>query len=493
MTSSTDYEKTIEVWRNEYISNRNSKKGWEILENLAKMQMESAQQMETEDDVTTESADFDDFSTSKLINLIIGDISAKDLLVDHQIVLLEFIPSSHPNVLRHVARTVREKEGSLNFLKTSSLAIAIAFARRVTDPEAGEEIGRLLAHLVENPAVCDELKSQLKENTGRNCSVNRSRIYSVATERARISHDSACIHWLYEEILESVLDKSDVLAQLDALDTFVDIALSDKKNAEQLYKLGIVKKIYELMEHSKESPDSGEIYLYGSRFLCYMARSYPEVLKSYPDFVRRIMLEIRMFDQLSVTGRLGAFDHFASICFSLEAKITFEEMFKGSTDFENTLGATGAACTMGTMEMKCRTLQAVTLIFQNATDEMAATWYERLGGKALTHVAVATVKKPFPELKNCVFDFWQQIFEYPMVVRQFITFQGFIDWALDRDTENGSENELRKRQLIHRIIESSENQKSAEVIKADPELISRLKKYLQPAAAPTPRVEEMAL
>ncbi|KAF1761817.1 hypothetical protein GCK72_010074 [Caenorhabditis remanei] len=454
MTNMKEYEEIIENWRNEYISNRNSKKGWEILENLAKLQMESDQGMETDDD--TETADFDDFSTSKLISLIIGDIPAKDLLVDHQVVLLEFIPTSHPNVLRHVVRTIREKEGSIAFLKSSSLAVGIAIARRVTDNVAGEEIRRVLAHLVENSYICDDLKSQLNDLNGRNCSASRSRIYSIATERARISSDSSCIHWLYEEILKSVLDASDVLAQLDALDIFVDIALNGKQNAETLFKLNIVKQIYDLMEHSKESPDSGEIYLYGTRFLCYMARSYPQVLKSFPDFVRRLLLEIRMFDQLSVTGRLGAFDHFASLCFSMEAKQTLEEMFK-------------------------------------ANDKLAGSWYERLGGKALTHISVATIRKPFPELKSCVYDFWQQLFEYPTVVQQFIMFQGFADWALDEKSENGPEHELRKRQIIHRIIKLSENNATAEVINADPVFLDRLKKYLQPAAAPAPRVEEMAL
>lgn len=247
------------------------------------------------------------------------------------------------------------------------------------------------------------------------------------------------------------------------------------------------------MEWSKESPDGGEMYLYGTRFMCYMARSYPQVLKYFPDLARRLMLEIRMFDQLSVVSRLGAFDHFASMCFSVEAKETLEDMFKDSKDLENTLGAAGAACTMGTMELKCRTLQAVTLLFQNTTEKIAETWYERLGGKALTHVAVGNVKKPFPEMKNCIYDFWQQLFTYPSVVHQFITFQGFIDWALDDKSEDNPEYEIRKRQIIHRIIELSENTKSAEVLKADPELIGRLKKYLQPAVAPAPRVEEMAL
>lgn len=129
----------------------------------------------------------------------------------------------------------------------------------------------------------------------------------------------------------------------------------------------------------------------------------------------------------------------------------------------------------------------------------------------MTHVAVGNVKKPFPEMKNCIYDFWQQLFTYPSVVHQFITFQGyvndifmrdfllklfflrFIDWALDDKSEDNPEYEIRKRQIIHRIIELSENTKSAEVLKADPELIGRLKKYLQPAVAPAPRVEEMAL
>ena len=171
-------------------------------------------------------------------------------------------------MLRHVVRTIREKEGSIAFLKSSSLAVGIAIARRGTDNVAGEEIRRVLAHLVENSYICDDLKSQLNDLNGRNCSASRSRIYSVnsmqggiiylkvllqiATERARISSDSSCIHWLYKEILKSVLDASDVLAQLDALDTFVDIALNGKQNAETLFKLNIVKQVrniqFELIE-----------------------------------------------------------------------------------------------------------------------------------------------------------------------------------------------------------------------------------------------------
>ncbi|CAL2037453.1 unnamed protein product [Caenorhabditis brenneri] len=383
------------------------------------------------------------------------------------------------------------KEGAISILNTSALAVGIALARRVTDSETGEEIARLMAHLVENPLICEELKSQLNANNGKESSVLRSRIYSIAAERARISSDSTCIQWLYDEILKSVVDTKDVLAQLDALDTFVDIALSGKENAETLLDSGVVKKVYEVMEFARESPDCGEMYLYGTRFLCYTARSCPRVLTTFPDFVHHLMNEIRMFDMLSVTSRLGAFDHFASMCYSVEAKTTMENMFKDSKDLDNTLGAAGAACAMGSMEMKCRTLQAVTLVFENATNELAEKWYERLGGNALTHVAVSTVKKPFPELKACIYDFWQQLFVYPTVAKSFVAFQGFIDWALDETSENSQEHEFRKRQTIHRVIELSE--KNGDVVKVDPEVVGRLKKYLQPASAPAPRVEEMAL
>lgn len=57
---------------------------------------------------------------------------------------------------------------------------------------------------------------------------------------------------------------------------------------------------------------------------------------------------------------------------------------------------------------------------------MASEWYERLGGKALTHVCIGNVKKPFPEQKTVIYDFWQQLFEYPDVVKQFIAYQGLV-------------------------------------------------------------------
>uniref|UniRef100_A0A1I7T2D0 26S proteasome non-ATPase regulatory subunit 5 n=1 Tax=Caenorhabditis tropicalis TaxID=1561998 RepID=A0A1I7T2D0_9PELO len=415
--------------------------------------------------------------------------SRKLLNLTISILLLEFIPNAHPSILRHVVRTISEKDGAVSLLKSSALAVGIALARRVTDSNTGEEIANLLAHLVDNKSICDELKAQLTVNNGKESTVLRSRLYSVASKRARVSSDLTCIHWLLDEIIKCVLDGNDVLAQLDALDIFVDIALSGTNNAETLYSLKIVHKIYEVMEISRESPDSGEMYLYGTRFLCYMARSYPLILKSFPDFVRRLMLEIRMFDQLSVTGRLGAFDHFASLCYSEEAKLIMEDMFKDSKDLENTLGAAGAACTMGTMEMKCRTLQAVNLII----GKFGKKWYEGLGGNALTHVAITTVKKPFPELKVCIYDFWQQLFKYPAIVQQFASFQSFIDWALDVSSENDQEHEYRKRQLILRVVELAENAKTSELMKLDPELIIKLKTYLQPVAAPAPRVEEMTL
>uniref|UniRef100_A0A8R1IV84 Uncharacterized protein n=2 Tax=Caenorhabditis japonica TaxID=281687 RepID=A0A8R1IV84_CAEJA len=76
------HEQAIEAWRNEYIACRNSTKGWEILERLARIQMEAGQEMETDD--VPETVTFDDYSTSKLITLIMGDIDTKDLLVAHQ-------------------------------------------------------------------------------------------------------------------------------------------------------------------------------------------------------------------------------------------------------------------------------------------------------------------------------------------------------------------------------------------------------------------------
>ncbi|CAP35564.1 Protein CBG18037 [Caenorhabditis briggsae] len=490
MTSAVGYENAIEGWRNDYVSNRNSKKGWEILENLVKMQTEGNQQMET-DEMSENCAAFDDFSTNQLIKLIIGDFTVKDLLVDHQVVLLEFIPSAHPNILRHVARIIREKEGALPFLKTESIAVGIAFARRITDSDAGEEIGRLLAHLVDNEKICDELKFILKNNTGRNNAMNRASIFSIATERAGISADASCIRWLYEEILKVVLDKEDMLAQLDAINIFGDIALSGKQNAEKMIEWNIVEKISELMERSRQNPDHGEMHLYGTRFFCYLARSCPQVLKTFPDFVNRLMFEIRIFNDLGITDRLAAFDHFGCLCYSVEAKEMLEDMFKNTNTLDSTLAAAGAAFAMGSIEMKRCTIQAITLIFENATDAMASSWYGLMGDKALTQVALDNVKKPFPELKNCIYDFWQQVFKYPTLVQKFIAFPGFINWSLDEKSENAPEYEMRKRQVIRRVIDLSE--KESNILNADAELIGRLKKYLQPSAAPAPRIEEMAL
>lgn len=64
-------------------------------------------------------------------------------------------------------------------MKSSSVAIGVAFARRVTDAEAGEEVGRLMAHLVDHDLINEELKSQLSVANGRESSSIRSRIYSV--------------------------------------------------------------------------------------------------------------------------------------------------------------------------------------------------------------------------------------------------------------------------------------------------------------------------
>lgn len=73
---------------------------------------------------------------------------------------------------------------------------------------------------------------------------------------------------------------------------------------------------------------------------------------------------------------------------------------------------------------------------------------------------------------------------------KLISSSRFIDWALDEKSESQPENELRKRQLIHRIITLSED---SETVDINEETVAKLKKYLQPAAAPVPRVEEMAL
>ncbi|CAB3401736.1 unnamed protein product [Caenorhabditis bovis] len=395
--------------RAEYLAERNMAKGIKILERLVTIDPEKV----------TDNAWL---YCKDLMTVVLEDMPFEEFLVHHQILLLSCIPHSPARVNEILARIITKKLANRQILSDSASAVAVAFARRIDDTECFEAIAELLGPVAGNELIVQELKYQLDSLQGIRQAENRFRIYQVLIEAMKCGKYHSNLDVFMSALLNEVTSTRDVLTQLNALDVFADLMMSGPANAKILLDAGVPQTIYNILQSSKTSPDGGFLFTGCVRFFGHLARHYPEVLETFPEFLPYVTDMVVHFDLLDASQRVLAFDTFANVAYTEKGKEMIELVAKDK--LQSVLQAVGAAMNHGPIELRCRHVQAGALLFQKMQDETAIRWYTMMGGDVLTAAILAGVKKPFIELCGEILMLILELFNYPSIILAYVRFAG---------------------------------------------------------------------
>ncbi|CAI5445919.1 unnamed protein product [Caenorhabditis angaria] len=458
--------------RSEYLAERNSENGVEILKKL----------VQVDEEQVDENAWID---CKDVLTIIIEDMPATELLSKYQILLLQAIPHCPSNVIDVLATILQRKSDISQILNDSAIAVAVAFTRRVNEEICNEAIARLVGPIASNELIIVELKEQLENlQQGYTNSEGRFRIYQVLLESIKAEKYESNLEFIFKSISEDLKNKSDVLTQLSTIELLSDCSITSAKNAKIISDLGFAGKVYDMLIESRNSPDGGFLYTACIRFLGSLARKYPEAIETFKEFLPLVVDMIAHFDLLDASQRVLAFDTFANICYEKSAKQTVERVLYGSDRLKKVLGNFGAAMNHGPTELRVRHVDAASVMFENIDEVTAIKWLDLMGGAAFLSTILASLQKPFAEIRNAFMDFVDTLFAFSPIVLEFIRFAGFNEWLLDENSETEFELSRKKSQIIRKMIS-----KNVDEPFLDAEFLLKLKAYLLPKSTQQPQVE----
>ncbi|CAD6186063.1 unnamed protein product [Caenorhabditis auriculariae] len=438
--------------RKKFAASKNQETALEILEQLVSI----------EHDSVNEDAWLD---CKDLLRILFDALPAAFLLEKNQLLFLQVLPKAPANVVSALADLISVKQDAGRILTHSSSAVAIAFARRINHSETYEAVSRLLAPTVSNQLVVDELLDQLKTAD----SEHKFKIYEVLSESFRVG----TFHPNLEPILASIvkeLDKSnrDVLTQITAVELLGHAALTSQNSARILEEHGIPDKIYALMMFAKEAPDATYVY---------------PAMDKFPDFPGHIIDSVKHFDLLDASSRELAFESFANLAYTEERK---EHLVKtlGAETIKTVLEAYGAAINSGPLELRQKNIEAATVLFENGSDVLCASWFSAIGDP-FPHLMISAVKKPFSEFRMAILKFLITLFQYPTIILMFIRLEGFTDWLLNLSTETEFQLACTKKDVVRAILKAAE--KDSNLLEGH--LVQKLESYLSPPSSSVPTVE----
>ncbi|KHJ75103.1 hypothetical protein OESDEN_25281 [Oesophagostomum dentatum] len=249
------------------------------------------------------------------------------------------------------------------------------------------------------------------------------------------------------------LSSDDVLVRLAAMDALSDAAIASTASAAVVNESGAPQKIYDLLQHSKESPDGGFIYPSCVKFFGTLSRVYPEVITAFPMFVPAVIDMVTHFDLVEATQRVLAFDTFAQVAYKAEAKQSLQNLL-GDQGITRAMQALAASIASGPVELRARHLDAMATLFEKGEDQLLSQWFSYMGSPMPT-VLMSLVQKPFPDLRMASLRTLASLLSHPFGIQTFLGTSGFIDWLLNQSTEHEWEAGRLKADIIRALIASN--------------------------------------
>uniref|UniRef100_A0A914ZVV4 26S proteasome non-ATPase regulatory subunit 5 n=1 Tax=Parascaris univalens TaxID=6257 RepID=A0A914ZVV4_PARUN len=387
-----------------------------------------------------------------LIACLVDTITLPVLITNHQLLLLTALNRCSSRVIDFLAEyTLRHIEKIYDELSSSSIAVTIAFARRIVDAQCAQSVANLLWRFAGLNAVQEELKSRLMIANAE----ERFNIHQVTALVLKEGGDASKITDLVNA-LASEIESRDILCQLNAVELLSDAASQHTSAAEFLMTAGVVDRLYKLLQDIAEQPDAGFLFPALMKFFGHLSVTEVHCLRRYPIFLHSLFDIVHHFDILDASQRLLAFDTLAVLASTDDAKI-FLQSIAQEYDMDKAMNAFGAAICSGPLELRVRHIDALTMMIrpsntiQNEVSEIVHSWFAGLG-EPFPSVLLSYASKPFPEIRIATLRLFDQLFNYDWAIKKFMVLAGFMECLLNRNIETNAEGKQLKFDVVCRLI-----------------------------------------
>uniref|UniRef100_A0A7I4YAV2 26S proteasome non-ATPase regulatory subunit 5 n=1 Tax=Haemonchus contortus TaxID=6289 RepID=A0A7I4YAV2_HAECO len=385
-----------------------------------------------------------------LMSMLLNAIPVQALLETQQIMLLTALESCPSHVVTALAAHLTAHQDVVSpLLNSVAQAVAVAFARRINDPDTFEQLAALLAPVSSNPQLLQELQHQLATTKS---SEHRFKVYQVLLCAMQRGYYTPALAPMLQSLVKE-LSSEDILVVLAAMDALSDAAIASNESANIVNESGAPQKVYELLQSSKEAPDGGFIYPSCVKFFGTLSRVYPDIINSFPSFVPAVIDMVRHFDIVEASQRVLAFDTLAQVAYKAEAKQNLQRLL-GDQGVSRVMEAFAASLSSGPIELRARHLEAFATLFQHGDDSLLAQWFSYLGSP-MPSVLLSLVQKPFPDLRLASLHAFASLLAHPFGLQTFLGLSGFLDWLLDQSTEHEWEAGRLKADIIRALIASN--------------------------------------
>ncbi|KJH41282.1 hypothetical protein DICVIV_12751 [Dictyocaulus viviparus] len=163
-------------------------------------------------------------------------------------------------------------------------------------------------------------------------------------------------------------------------------------------------------------------------------------------------VQVTHSDVVELSQRVLAFDTLAQIAYEAEAKRNLQTLIENN-GISRAMKALAAAVSCGPVEIRARHLDAMATIFEKGEDEVLKEWFLYMGTPMPT-VLLSLVQKPFPDLRMASLRTFATLLSHPFGIKVFLETSGFLDWLLDRTSEQEWEASKLKMDIIRSMIAS---------------------------------------
>lgn len=464
----------IDRMKHSFLTDRSEQTAAETLEKLLSLQVQNI--------------DLDTWlEVKELLSCLLETITVTNLISRHQIIVLNVINNSPGIVVDFLAdlidRNVEELEDKL---KTSHIAVAIAFARRICEAQCSDSIAKFLWRFAQIDAVKNELKVLLTNGD----SEARFRVHQVTSNYLKGRGDGSEVSELVRGLILEI-SSSDILIQLTAIEMLCETVYNNKAATAYLFSLGLIDDIYKLLNVVSEHPDAGFLFPAVMKFFGHLSITDSHCLSQYPNFMRSLLDLIYQYDRLDASLRLLAFDTLAVVASTEDAK-----RYLASTpdyNMKEVFNMFGVAIATGPLELRVRHMEALSLLFRSEhksshhdVSDLLEKWWQYLG-EGFPTVVVTYLTRPFEQLRHATLQLITNMLSYNWAVDIFKSMDGFVNAILNRRIETTSQGKHMKYDIVRLLVEKGSHCFSSETL-------MRLKLYIREGplyVEPSPKIDMM--
>ncbi|KAL7080253.1 hypothetical protein ACQ4LE_000970 [Meloidogyne hapla] len=253
------------------------------------------------------------------------------------------------------------------------------------------------------------------------------------------------------------IDPNDLLGCSTALEMLADIASSKQENIKYFENIGLLQKIYNLFQMTKDHTDMGITHTACIRFFGYLSTTDSNALEKFPIFTSDVFDAIYHFDSLDPLRRKLAFETFAIVTKTIGAK-RFLSSENCPYNIAKALKCLAVAIATGsaTPERKAWYLDNITTIFENVENNESSNilknWFNYLG-EHFPQLIFDCLKKSLPEIQIASLNALIALMKHQWAPNYFCSIDGFINFLLNREIHFSTIGYQLKYNLICRLIE----------------------------------------